>query len=218
MGFRITAPPRVSANPCIGPVELAPARAARTESPVYPRTRFARCIRGRSGESIMQRVVVLACAIVTFGMLASPLGAQQEPPPTGQSMSEAAQPAPTPQAETPTPPPFPPMPSARPSHRWVVVGDRHARRVHRHSTRHHAMRTHQRTHARNLSTHRARSSPHFSRRTIRSCHRMTYSQIMRHGTCRALMKHELAATTHRHHATRHHHRSRHHHSVRRHRR
>jgi len=44
---------------------------------------------------------------------------------------------------------------------------------------------------------------HFSRKTIRSCHGMSYRQIMRHPSCRALMKQELAAPAHRHRATHH---------------
>jgi hypothetical protein len=39
---------------------------------------------------------------------------------------------------------------------------------------------------------------HFSTKTIRSCHGMTYRQIMRHNSCRALMKQELAAPAHGH--------------------
>jgi hypothetical protein len=176
----------------------------------------------------MQRVVVLACAAIAFGMFGSPLRAQQngsdQPVSSSeQPIAQATPPSPPPQAE-PLPPPFPPMPSARPSHRWVDVGDHHSRRVRHHVARrhHHATRTHhRRTHARHRPAHKPRLA-HFSRRTIRSCHGMTYRQIMRHDSCRLLMKQELSGKAHRHHRAAHHrttaHRARHHHAVRRRRR
>ena len=154
--LRTFAPVRAS-----GPVEPASALAASETGRGYPRTGL--------GESIMQRVVVLACAALALGMFASPLGAQQTP--SKQPMPEAAQNPPAPEAEPlPPPPPFPPMPSARPSHRWVDMGDRHARRVRHHAapTHHRATRTqHRRTHAHHRPAHKARLV-HFSHRTIRS--------------------------------------------------
>jgi type IV secretory pathway VirB10-like protein len=181
----------------------------------------------------MQRVVALACAALAFGMVASPLGAQQAPtqqmgqnepvPRTQQSTPEAAQPPPAPEAE-PLPPPFPPMPSARPSHRWVDIGDHHARRVRSHARpRHHqATRTqHRRADAHHRPADKARLAGQFSRRTIRSCHGMNYRQIIRHDSCQLLMRQELAATAHRHHhathrhkAAAHRHKARHHQEVR----
>jgi hypothetical protein len=179
------------------------------------------------GELIMKHTIVVACAALMLAVLGSPLRAQQAP--AQQSVPEAP-PPPAPAAETlPPPPPFPPMPSSRPSHRWVDVGGSHASRArHRASaTRHHATRTkHRRSHAHRQRAHKARPAAHFSRKTIRSCHAMKYSQILRHSSCRALMKQELAATTahrHRHaphrHATHRHksasHRTRHHRSAKR---
>jgi hypothetical protein len=40
---------------------------------------------------------------------------------------------------------------------------------------------------------------HFSAKTVRSCHAMTYRQIIRNSSCRAMIKQELAAPapTHR---------------------
>jgi hypothetical protein len=182
----------------------------------------------------MQRLVVLACAALTVAMFASPLGAQQTPsqriapnepvPRTEQSMPQVAQPPVSETQPLPPPPPFPPMPSARPSHRWVDIGDHRARRVHRHSppTRHHARWTqHRRSAAHYRSARKARLAAHFSRRKIHSCHGMNYRQIMRHSSCRMMMRQELAAIAHRqHHATPHHraaahrHRARHHHAAR----
>jgi type IV secretory pathway VirB10-like protein len=180
----------------------------------------------------MQRFIMLACAALAFGMFASPLRAQQTPPgepapPTqqvAQPMPEQVQPPPVPEAEPlPPPPPIPPMPKARPSHRWVDIGDYYGRRSHHHARRpsHHRARTHhRRTHAHRRPAHKASRALHFSRRTVRSCHGMTYRQIMRHSSCRALMRQELAAAAHRHRHSAHRHRAithraRHHHSARR---
>ena len=165
---------------------------------------------GRIGGSQMQPILVLACASLAFGMLASPLAAQ-----------EAAQPVP--QAEQlPPPPPFPPMPSSKPSHRWVDVGaPRTSRARSKASPAHHASsakRNHKarssdkaRTSHKATASHRSvrRAKPvHFSAKTVRSCHAMTYRQIMRNSSCRAMIKQELAAPapTHRtsHKATAHH--------------
>jgi len=175
----------------------------------------------------MHRIVVLACAALAFGMSCSPLGAQQvtpeqappptqqvgpdEPTPSTQQLPEAAQPVP--EAE-PLPPPFPPMPRARPSHRWVDMGDH--RTSHRH---HHTSRAHRATHVHHRVAHKSSRPTHFSRKTIRSCHRMNYNQIMRHTSCRLMMKQELAAATHRKHHRKamHRHGARRHHAARRHR-
>ena len=171
----------------------------------------------------MQRIATLVCAAVALGMFASPLGAQQTPQ---QPIPEASQPPPPEAEPLPPPPPFPPMPSARPSHRWVDVGGRHSSHAshraastghHPAGTRHHAATSeHRRTHAHHRTAHKARLA-HFSRRTIRACHAMNYRQILRHSSCRLLMKQELAATAR--HAKRHHkkttHKARRHHSGKR---
>lgn len=171
--------------------------------------------------------IVLACASFSLGILASPAAAQQTAPgvqssptqaqPAG-SLSQETQPAPAPEA-APLPPPFPPMPRSRPSHRWVDVGGHHVRRNQHHSARahHHPARaSHRRSHGLGA---RASASP----RMVSRCHRMSYTQIMQHGSCRALMREELASSSHRHreHSRRHRattHRAhvvrRHHHSRR----
>ena len=175
------------------------------------------------GENIMQRIVLL-CTALAFGICASPLAAQQtrpeQPPqqtgppgpapPAGQSMPQETQPPPAPEAE-PLPPPFPPMPKARPSHRWVDIGDHHSRRM-----RHHATPSHrQRTHAHHLARLAHHPAGHASRLQIRRCHSMSYRQIMRHSSCRTLMRQELAAAEHRHHHAAHAATRRHHRAVRR---
>ena len=154
----------------------------------------------------MKHILGLACAAFALGLLGSPLAAQ--------GMAQA-----TPQADQlPPPPPFPPMPSSKPSHRTVTLGGHH-------SSRSHVMKTtaHKRLPARHVATSKSRTSHkasksaqaghrhkaasrrtahkeqplHFSKKTIRQCHGMTYKQIMRHSSCRALIKQELAAPTHK---------------------
>jgi hypothetical protein len=149
----------------------------------------------------MKRIFVFACASLSFGPLASPLAAQE--------MAQAA-----PQAEQlPPPPPFPPMPSSRPTHRFVDMGGHHTSRARskaspaRHAS---SVKRSGKVHASSKArtSHKARSSKaaashrtvrkdkpmHFSAKTVRSCHAMTYRQIMRSSSCRAMIKQELAAT------------------------
>jgi len=172
---------------------------------------------GEGGENIMQRIAVLAGAMLTFGMLASPLRAQQ----SDQSAPAPAPAAPLPEAQQlPPPPPFPPMPSAR--HRWVDVGDRHSSRSHHKvSTSHHrATKTkhHGTKHAGKHKAHKAKPE-HFSSRTIRQCHGMSYREIMHHSSCRALMSQELAAASAKgRHSKAHHKGAAHHKKGRRHKR
>jgi hypothetical protein len=155
----------------------------------------------------MKRTVILACATLAFGLIASPLVAQ-----------EAAQPAP--QAEQlPPPPPFPPMPSSKPSHRFVDMGGHTSRARSKASPARQAASPKRDRKAHSSSTsrtsHKARSSQkargskatashrsvrkdkpvHFSAKTVRSCHAMTYRQIIRNSSCRAMIKQELAAPT-----------------------
>lgn len=159
----------------------------------------------------MQRIVLL-CSVLTFGICASPLAAQQAVPDKAPQQTQPTgptEPAPPTQQSTPdmqsAPPPFPPMPRARPSHRWVDVGSHHASGRHVHATSSHRRRTeasHRSRHAdgpkaSHRSRHEKRAETHLSKRTIRSCHRMSYKQIMRQSDCRTLMSLELAASHHR---------------------
>jgi hypothetical protein len=144
-------------------------------------------------------------------MLASPLAAQEASPPVSKA------------EQLPPPPPFPPMPSAKPSHRWVDMGGPSRARSKASPARHHAspVKHDRKAHASSKSrtSHRARTSHkargskatashrpvgkakpmHFSAKTVRSCHAMTYRQIIRNSSCRAMIKQELAApaATHR---------------------
>lgn len=164
----------------------------------------------------MQRIA-FACA--AFMILASPLRAQQAPP--DQSLptlpEQSLPPAPPPsQSGSELPPPFIPPPPAR------VYADHHSRAHHRMTARHRA-RTHRHVTARHRATHGRHRSIYVSKRTSRQCHRMSYVQIVRHSSCRALMNRDLKAAEHRHsYASRHrrsahHHRLVHHHRTRRHR-
>lgn len=157
----------------------------------------------------MQRVA-LACAAFAFAFLPSALAAQQTGP--DQSASQG----------TPPPPPMPPMPGSH--DRWVDVGGGHhssrahsrittdqhssaiqarhhtsskqkpATRAHHHATskEHHATKGHHET------KHERTPAVHASKRTISRCHKMTYSQIMRESSCRALMKQDLETAESRH--------------------
>lgn len=153
----------------------------------------------------LMRSIRLACAALALALFAAPVAAQQQPAPPQPVAPEQ----PSPPATEPVPPPFPPMPSARPSHRWVDMGAGRSARHHR-STASRPHRTAARHHARHgnrdttkASHHRSRASHHeavhASKRTTRMCHDMTYKQIMRHSTCRALMRQDLESSGHRHH-------------------
>lgn len=163
------------------------------------------------GKTIMRRVI-LGCLALLF--LTSPLGAQQAPP--DQTVPDQAVPqSPPPSTQSPTDlPPFIPPPRAR-------LYDNYRTAVHHRATHHRVIRHHRRTsrHHATRRHHAARHAVHFSKRTVRRCHAMAYNQIMRHGSCRVLMKQELLTSTHRHHPASHHSRSaRHHRSGHRHRR
>ena len=168
----------------------------------------------------MHRILVLACASLSFGLLASPLAAQE----TARAASQAEQ--------LPPPPPLPPMPSSR--HRWVDVGGHHTSRaasskaspaghaasVKRDSKKVQAsskprMSKKDRTSAKASKNHKAARSKaiasrrqarkdkpmHFSAKTVRSCHAMTYRQIIQNSSCRAMIEQELAAPAPKHRAS-----------------
>ena len=149
----------------------------------------------------MKLFLILACASLSFG-LESPLAAQEAPPPPPQA------------EQLPPPPPFPPMPSAKPSHRWVDTGGHTSRARSKASpARHHASSAKKARSSQATASHRATASHkssksrkaaasrrsvkakpmHFSAKTIRSCHAMTYRQIIRNSSCRAMIKQELGA-------------------------
>ena len=156
----------------------------------------------------MQRIALVG-ALLAFAIVPSALSAQQATP---DQQTPATQPSPP---SSSSPPPFPPFERA-PSHRWVDVGNHHSG-----SSRHHAVTKHRKTvtesrHAKTAAesrhkrherraTKEERAQPVVaSKRTIRRCHNMTYTQIMKESTCRALMKQDIDGGDHRHaHASRH---------------
>ena len=160
------------------------------------------------------RDVVLGLAGLSLSIGGSSLAAQQSPPnPAVSTAQDSSQPAPStsvppapPPARdvAPLPPPFPPMPRSRPSHRWVDVRGHHGRRTEHHAkqTSHrkaHASKRHlSKVHASHRREHAATRAVQPSARLMRRCHKMSYSQIIRNGSCRELMRQELAAPAHRH--------------------
>lgn len=158
--------------------------------------------------------MILAGASLWLAVFAAPLQAQQTNTPATETPSSVA----------PLPPPFPPMPSSRPSHRWVDVGghsrtrahhkaspshrasDRQVRRSRTHERlgAHERARSRERTHnhergrARDRDHHRSHDeTARLSTRQIRRCHGMSYAQIMKHSDCKTLMRQELGASEHR---------------------
>ena len=172
----------------------------------------------RGGESLILRVAV--CAALAWGIVASPVAAQQTVPdqsvPAPQQAPTGVPPAPPPDLQTTpeAPPPFPPMPARAPRHRWVNVNH------------HRGAATHQRArHAHNV-THRAhhKAAAHSKQKDLRWCRGLTPRQLRRHSRCVALMRQDKHAQTRRHHRTSHRHhivhrrQTVHHQRVRHHRR
>jgi len=127
---------------------------------------------------------VLACAAFALGIVASPAAAQPAP------LDQLAQAQP----QEPAPPPFPPMPRAKPSHRWVDVGGHHTTSHHRTTrTKHRATRSeHRSTRSRHAKAHAAH---HLTRaeKDLRYCHQLTPRHQMRNSRCKALLRDERRA-------------------------
>lgn len=152
-------------------------------------------------------VVRLFSVAAAFTILISPVAAGKafaeqatssaQQTPSDEVQGSAQQPAPeTPPADqeaapAPVPPPFPPMPRARPSHRWVDVGNHRVTPAHRRSGHSHQppVRAHRRTKV-------------ISRQDLHRCHGMTCKQKRREHECRASLSHHDRGTISRHH---HHH-------------
>lgn len=175
------------------------------------------------------------CSALSLGFVGASLQAQQTSVP----------PAPPPDMQsTPSvPPPFPPMPAREPRHRFVDMGghhtshsghhstrsSHHATKSSHHSTRHSSKARHHETHARHTSKHsRHEAAPKLSKKQIRQCKKMNYSQLLKHHNCAALLQSELKSesrSTHRSHSSKaakhkkneHHRTTSHKTSVRRHR-
>lgn len=169
---------------------------------------------------------MLHCASLLLAFFASPVLAQQAVPERSiqlaqqMAQNQPAQPPSTeaqspPTSVAPLPPPFPPMPSSRPSHRWVDVGGHHGGRTHhkaapsRHARKSDLRRSRKTREAEDRHSRHHRGRPDVRRshkelakerpsaRTIRRCHGMSYKQIMRSSSCRALMKQDLSGLEHR---------------------
>jgi hypothetical protein len=173
----------------------------------------------------MQRIArgfVLVFAGLSLSTAGSSLAAQQGGPDpmlsATQSSSQPAYPAtsvppaPPPSRDVaPLPPPFPPMPSSRPSHRHVDMGEHHGRRSehhaskasHRESARASRRHSHKAAGPSRRHRHEAARAAQPSPKVMRRCHRMSYTQIMRSSSCRELMRQDLAAPSHRHSARSH---------------
>ena len=149
------------------------------------------------------------CSALSLGILATSVHAQQTSVP----------PAPPPDTQsTPSvPPPFPPMPSRAPSHRYVEMGGHSSSAHHRSSkTGHHSTsKTHHTArHSRKAERHEAHArhgkkshheaAPTLSKKQIRQCKKMNYSQLLKHHNCAALLQSELKSESrskHRSHST-----------------
>jgi hypothetical protein len=143
------------------------------------------------GDNIV-RLGALVGAAVALGILASPLAAQPVLP---DQLAQST----TPQADQPAPPPFPPMPRAKPSHRWTT-GAPHRSVSPRHRTTHASHRTTHASHHRATRSHhaRARATHHLSRaeRDLRYCHQLTARHQARNSRCRVLLRDERRAAEH----------------------
>lgn len=153
----------------------------------------------------MHRLLTIAAAFYIFSSPAAaaeytsadqaPPAAQQTAPPAQQPVPEALSANPDSQAaQTPVPPPFPPMPSARPSHRWVDIGARSGRTYHR--SRH----VHQRPKSARHRTARVRGKS-----ATQMCHAARHGHSRRHNLCAAPVRHGHRVAVHRHGRTRHRH-------------
>jgi len=135
----------------------------------------------------MQRIAI-ACAALAFAIVASPATAQQ-------TLAEQQL---APPAETPLPP-FPHYPKAEPSHRCVnTCGGHHSSSHHQASTHHKSTKAKKASHKHGKAGHESRhQAKHFSKKTIRQCHKMTYKEIMAHRNCRDMMTQDLDKAGHK---------------------
>src|SRR5690349_2721206 len=158
----------------------------------------------------MQRLA-LGCAILAFGILGSPVAAQQAP--ADQAVASAQVPTQPQSQPLPEPPPFPPLHKAKPNHRTVNLGKdypawssqrsskakRHTASTHKSSSSSHHKATSSRHHSakadRKKASARHTSSHHetvdASRKTIRASQPKSYSLIMKNSSSRALMRQDL---------------------------
>jgi type IV secretory pathway VirB10-like protein len=138
------------------------------------------------------RLGALGCAAFALGILASPAAAQQAAP---DQLAQA-----TPQAEEPTPPPFPPMPRAKPSHRWTSSPPHSAAPEHRTThSEHRTTRSHHAKSGHSKSHSKSHAKPHLTRteKDLRYCHQLNHRHQMRNARCKALLADEKRAAERR---------------------
>jgi type IV secretory pathway VirB10-like protein len=143
------------------------------------------------------------CSALSLGILATSVHAQQTSVP----------PAPPPdmQSSPSVPPPFPPMPTREPSHRHVDMGEHHrsSHSSHRstrsshhtiskshHTTRHSRKSERHEAHARHGKKSHHEAAPTLSKKQKRQCKKMSYSQLLKHSSCAALLQSELKSESH----------------------
>jgi hypothetical protein len=163
----------------------------------------------------MNRAALMGMGLA-MAVMASPLVAQQATPDEQAAPMQAPPPPPaselpppTPGTSTELPPPFPHYSARAPrEHDPNYHRPTHARQhreLHRRGKTHHSGQTrHHRALRHPGKAHHHATHEHFSKRTIRQCHGMTYKQIMRHRNCRTMMKQDLEARQHRHRPAHHH--------------
>jgi hypothetical protein len=162
------------------------------------------------------RRAALVCLALAMAVTGSPIAAQQTTPdqPTQPVAPQPASelPPPMPQSSTEPPPPFPHYPARAPrehdpNYRKSTHAHRRSASSHHAKTHHRASKHHRATTHHGAATQRHAATKHFSKRTIRQCHRMTYKQIMGHKYCRMMMDQDLETAKKRkqraHHSTKH---------------
>lgn len=148
------------------------------------------------------------CSALSLGILATSVHAQQTSVP----------PAPPPdmQSSPSVPPPFPPMPTREPRHRFVDMGGHSSSAHHRtsktshrasskshhttsknhHTTRHSKKTEHHESHALHGKKSHHEVAPKLSSKQKRQCKKMSYSQLLKHSNCAALLQSELKSESH----------------------
>ena len=148
------------------------------------------------------------CSALSLGIFATFVHAQQTSVP----------PAPPPdmQSSPSVPPPFPPMPTREPRHRFVDMGGHSSGAHHRttktshrasskshhttsknhHPTRHSKKTERHESHARHGKKSHHEAVPALSSKQKRQCKKMSYSQLLKHSNCAALLQSELRSESH----------------------
>lgn len=168
----------------------------------------------------MKRIGILGCATFALGLLAPPLAAQEvaqaalqaqqlPPPPPMPPMPSSRHRwvdmgDPTSRARSKASPARHASSPKRDSKVHASSKSRPNRKTatsHKTAVSHKARTSHKASKSKTAASHRAVREDkvmHFSAKTVRSCHAMSYRQIMRSSSCRAMIKQELAAPAPKH--------------------